>query len=144
MFDIINEIMCCHLFKFCCSSFFETLIIFDNVVDAEIVRVLKAFGSEHSKNHIIAITSRREKLNEFKSEELQFKGMNEVDFEEYLWAHGEKNLATLIRESFTKRKTCPFHKVALDLFINYLQTGGLPEVVVADLEGKNSYEIEYH
>lgn len=120
----------------------DTLIIFDNVNDIEIVKGLKLFGSEHSKYHIIAITSRREKLNEFKSEELQFKGMNEVDFEEYLWAHGEKNLATLIRESFTKRKTCPFHKVALDLFINYLQTGGLPEVVVADLEGKNSYEID--
>ena len=120
----------------------DTLIIFDNLNDVEIVKGLRLFGSEHSQYHIIAITSRREKLNEFKSEELQFKGMNEIDFEEYLWAHGEKNLAALIRESFTKRKTCPFHKVALELFTNYLQTGGLPEVVIAELENKNSYEID--
>ena len=52
-----------------------------------------------------------------------------MDFEEYLWAHNEKNLTELIRESYTKRKTCPFHKVALDYFQNYLQVGGMPEVV---------------
>ena len=120
----------------------DTLIIFDNVDDIEIVKVLKIFGSEHSEYHIIAITSHRNNLSKFKAEELQFKGMNEMDFEEYLWAHGEKNLSTLIRESFTKRKTCPFHKVAMDLFTNYLRTGGLPEVVVAEKDGKSEYEID--
>ena len=120
----------------------DTLIIFDNVDDLEIVKVLKIFGSEHSEYHIIAITSHRDKLNKFKAEELQFKGMSEMDFEEYLWAHNEKNLSTLIRESFVKRKTCPFHKVALDLFTNYLRTGGLPEVVNAEKEGKSEYELD--
>ena len=61
----------------------DTLIVLDNLESIEIVKGLKLFGSEHSKYHIIAITSRREKLNEFKGEELQFKGMNEMDFEEY-------------------------------------------------------------
>jgi len=120
----------------------DTLIILDNVNDNVIVKGLKLFGSEHSKYHIIAITSRKEKLNEFKGEELQFKGMNEMDFEEYLWAKDEKSLSELIRESFTKHKTCPFHKVALDFFQEYLQTGGLPEVVLANLEGKNAYQLE--
>ena len=59
----------------------DTLIIFDNVVDIEVVRVLKAFGSENNRYNVIAITSRKEKLSEFKSEELQFKSMNEMDFE---------------------------------------------------------------
>lgn len=120
----------------------DTLIVLDNVNNIEIVRGLKLFGSEHSEYNIIAITSRRENLNEFKGEELQFKGMNIMDFEEYLWAHNEKNLATLIRESYTKRKTCPFHKVALDYFMTYLQTGGMPEVVEAELSGKGAYELE--
>lgn len=120
----------------------DTLIVLDNLESIEIVKGLKLFGSEHSKYHIIAITSRREKLNEFKGEELQFKGMNEMDFEEYCWAKDEKALAELIRESFTKHKLCPFHKVALDLFQEYLMTGGLPEVVQADLDGKNPYEID--
>lgn len=120
----------------------DSLIIFDNVLENEIAKGLKLFGSEHSSYHIIAITSNREKLTEFKGEELQFKGMTEMDFEEYLWARDEKSLAELIKESFQKSKTCPFHKVALDLFQEYLITGGLPEVVLADKEGKNLYEID--
>ena len=120
----------------------DTLIILDNLDNLDIVKGLKLFGSERSKYHIIAITSRRERLNEFKGEELQFKGRNEMDFEEYLWAKGEKSLAELIRESYTKHKLCPFHKVALDLFQEYLMTGGLPEVVQADLDGKTIYEID--
>lgn len=120
----------------------DTLIILDNVSDIEVIKGLKLFGSEKSKYHIIAIISQKEKLNEFKGEELQFKGMNEMDFEEYLWAHDEKSLAELIKESFEKRKICPFHKVALELFHDYLMTGGLPEVVKAELDGMNPYEID--
>lgn len=120
----------------------DTLIIFDNVNENEIVKGLKLFGSEHSKYHIIAITSRRENLMDFKGEELQFKGMNEMDFEEYLWARDEKGLSELIKESFQKHKTCPFHKVALDLFQEYLVTGGLPEVIQAELDGKNPFQID--
>lgn len=120
----------------------DTLLVFDNVNEVEIVKGLKLFGSEHSKYHIMAITSRRENLTVFKGEELQFKGMSEMDFEEFLWAHNEKNLAELIKESFEKHKTCPFHKVAMDLFQEYLISGGLPEVVAASIAGKNEYEID--
>lgn len=120
----------------------DTLMIFDNVSDNTIIKGLKLFGSEHSKYHIIAITSKKEKLSEFKGEELQFKSMNEMDFEEYLWSRDEKSLSDLIRESFTKRKTCPFHKVALDFFQEYLETGGLPEVIQASNDGKSSYELD--
>ena len=120
----------------------DTLIVFDNVLDKEIVRGIKVFGSEHSKYHIIAITSKKEKLSEFKGEELQFKSMNAMDFEEYLWAKDEKTLSELIRESFTKRKTNSFHKVALELFEEYLETGGMPEVVQAKLDGKDNLELD--
>ena len=120
----------------------DTLIILDNVTDIKVVKAIKLFGSEHSKYHIIMITSKKEKLSEFKGEELQFKGMNELDFEEYLIARGEKPLAELIKESYQKRKTCPFHKVALDLFWEYLSTGGLPEVIDANIKGKSDEEID--
>ncbi len=120
----------------------DTLIVFDNVNDVEIVRGLKLFGSENSKYHIIAITSRRENLTEFKGENLQFKGMYEMDFEEFLWSRGEEQLANLIRESYEKRKTCPFHKVALGLFYEYLFTGGFPEVINAFNNGLGDNEIE--
>lgn len=120
----------------------DTLIILDNVNNIEIIKGLKLFGSEHSAYHIIAITSRRENLNDFKGEDLQFKGMNAMDFEEYLWAHNEKNLTDLIHESYKKRKTCPFHKVALDYFQRYLEVGGMPEVIQGELDGKTSFELD--
>lgn len=120
----------------------DTLIIFDNLTNNDIVKGIKLFGSDHSSYNIIGITSRREKLSEFKGEELQFKSMSEMDFEEYLWAHNEKNLSNLIRECYQKRKTNPFHKVALDFFQDYIITGGFPESVIAKLEGKSIYELD--
>lgn len=120
----------------------DTLIIFDNVNNLEIVKGIKLFGSENSSYHIVAITSRRENLANFKGVELQFKGMSEMDYEEFLWARNEKQLATLIKDSFEKRKTCPFHKVALDLFYEYLFTGGFPEVVYAYNNGNDDNQIE--
>ncbi len=120
----------------------DTLIILDNVNNNEIVKGVKLFGSKLSKYHIIMISSKRENLTLFKGEELQFKGMYGLDFEEYLWARGEINLANLIRESFEKRKTCPFHKIALEFFMEYIITGGLPEVINANIEGKNEYYID--
>lgn len=120
----------------------DTLIIFDNVEDIEIIKGLKVFGSEHSKYHIIAIITTKDNLSDYKGEELQFKAMFAMDFEEYLWAKDEKTLANLIRDSFEKRKTNPFHKVALELFEEYLITGGLPEVIKASIENKDEYELD--
>ena len=64
----------------------DTLIIFDNVEDEEIIKSIKLFGFDRNDYHVIAITSRRENLVKFSSEELQYKFMTEMDFEEYLWA----------------------------------------------------------
>jgi len=120
----------------------DTLIILDNVKELDIVKGIKLFGSERSKYHIIMIVSKKDDLSTFKGEELQFKGMNEMDFEEFLWARDEKSLAELIKESYKKHKTCPFHKVALELFQEYLMTGGFPEVIKEYVNGASEYEID--
>lgn len=120
----------------------DTLIILDNVKELDIVKGIKLFGSERSKYHIIMIVSKRDNLSAFKGEELQFKGMNEMDFEEFLWARDEKSLAELIKTSYKKHKTCPFHKVALELFQEYLMTGGFPEVIKEYINGASEYEID--
>lgn len=112
----------------------DTLIVFDNVNDIDIIKGIKLFGN-NNPYHIIIITSRRENLNLFKGVDLQFKAMFEMDFEEFLWANNERELASLIRECFEKRKTCNFHQVALELFYDYLKTGGLPEVVSSYISG---------
>ena len=119
----------------------DTLIILDNLTDINIINGLKLFGSSQSKYNIIAITS-KSLLNKFKAEELQFRGMFPMSFEEYLIAHNERTMAELIRESYNKRKTCPFHKVALDMFQRYLITGGMPEVIDAELRGFSDNELD--
>ncbi len=112
----------------------DTLIILDNVNDIEVVKTIKLFGSERNDYHIILITSRRENLTVFKGEELQYKGMYGMDFEEYLWAIDQKQLVEFIQNSFKNGKTMPFHNVAMDYFYNYLETGGLPEVVFNSIQ----------
>ncbi len=116
----------------------DTLLIFDNLDEGIIAKGLKVLTT----HHVIGITSRRSILQELKGEEYQFKGMFQLDFEEYLIAHNEKSLAELIKDSYTRRKTCPFHKVAMDYFQKYIMTGGMPEVVNADLKDANDYELD--
>ena len=120
----------------------DSLIILDNVNDVEIVKEIKLFSGKYSMYHIIMLTSRRDNLLTFKGEELQFKNMFGMDFEEFLWAKGEKNLAALIRDSFKRRKTCPFHQLALELFEEYMFTGSMPEVIEAFIKNKNEYKID--
>ena len=120
----------------------DTLIVLDNLDDLEVIKGLKLLAGEKSQYNIIAITARRGLLKDLKSEDLQFKSMTELDFEEYLIAHNEKSLAELIQESYDKRKTCPFHKVALDMFQRYLITGGMPEVIDAELKGYTDNELD--
>ena len=129
----------CYNNKRLIELFKKEKIVFDNVNDIDIIKGIKLFTNHDY--HIIAITSRRENLIEFKGEELLFKAMNQMDFEEYLWARDEKELAKIIRDSFEKHRTCRFHKLALELFYEYLKTGGLPEVVVASLNNYNNNEI---
>lgn len=121
----------------------ETLIIFDNVNDLEIVKTIKLFGSERNDYHIILITSRRENLAKFKGEELQYKGMYGMDFEEFLWAIDQKQLVEFIKSSFKNGRQMPFHTVALDYFNQYLETGGFPEVVNSFIrkESPNHFEM---
>lgn len=120
----------------------DTLIVLDNLDNLDVIKGLKLLAGEKSKYNIIAITARRGLLKEIKTEDLQFKSMTELDFEEYLIVHNEKSLAELIQESYNKRKTCPFHKVALDMFQRYLITGGMPEVIDAELKGYSDNELD--
>lgn len=120
----------------------DTLIVLDNVNDVEIVKTIKLFGSERNEFHIIMITSRRENLTLFKGEELQYKGMYGMDFEEYLWAIDQKQLTEFIKTSYRNKKAMPFHNIAMDYFHNYLETGGLPEVICQSLHKENEYVLD--
>lgn len=107
----------------------DTLIVIDNVTQVEIVNGIKTFGKFNNSYHIILITSLRQNLSKFKGEELQFKMMAPLDFEEYLMAIGNAQLIDFIKNSFKNGSPMPFHSVALEYYQDYVRTGGLPEVI---------------
>ena len=120
----------------------DTLIVFDNVNDFNIVKAMKLFGTIDNQYHIIMITSRKENLAKFKGEELYFKAMYPMDFEEFLMNTEKKQLIAFIKESYNNNTPMPFHQIALDLYNDYLITGGYPEVVKAFLNGATDLEID--
>ena len=119
----------------------DTLIIIDNVVDEAVVKAIKKFGKEVTDYHIIMITSLKEKVNEFKGEELQYKYMFAMDFEEYVRAIGNLELIDFIKASYRNNKPMPFHSLAMEYFEEYLLTGGLPEAVLASINKESPLKI---
>lgn len=115
----------------------DTLIIFDNVNDVDIVNGIKTFGRNRNEYNIILITSIKENLKKFKGEELQYRMLSNVDFEEYLNALGKEQLVEFIMLSFRNNKHMPFHNVALEYFEDYLMTGGMPEAVELSINSEN-------
>lgn len=120
----------------------DTLIIIDNVVEEDIVKGIKKFGKEPNDYHIIMITSLKEKITIFKGEELQYRNMFSMDFEEYLRAVGNLEMIDFIKTSYRSNKPMPFHSMAMDYFEDYLITGGLPEAVLAHLNKESDLKIE--
>ena len=116
----------------------DTLIIFDNVNDVDIVNGLRVFGKFDNGYHIIMITSLKENLNKFKGEEFHYKAMYPLDFEEYLIASGNNQLVEFIKTSFKNNTAMPFHSVALEYFDDFVMTGGMPEAVAIKLQDKNT------
>jgi len=120
----------------------DTLIILDNVNDPYVVKTIKLFGNEENPYPIIMITSKKENLSKFKGEELFFKAMYPIDFEEFLVNSDQKQLVAFIKDSYLNNTSMPFHQVALDLYNDYLSTGGYPEVVNAYLNRADFNHLE--
>lgn len=115
----------------------DTLIVIDNVNEKEITNGIKLFGKNNNEYHIIMITSLRENLSIFKGEELQYKMMTPLDFEEYLMAIDNAQLIDFIKTSFKNSTPMPFHQVAADYYDEFLTTGGMPEAIEVSLRDKN-------
>ncbi len=120
----------------------DTLIVLDNVNDPYVVKAIKLFGVEGNLYNIIMITSRKENLNKFKGEELYFKAMYPMDFEEFLANTDKKQLINFIRDSYDNNTPMPFHQIALDTYNDYLVTGGYPEVIDNYLKGVCYLKLE--
>jgi len=72
------------------------------------------------------------------SEEVPFE-LDPFDFEEFLWALGEEQLANIIRKAREDNLPLPdaLHKKATHLFREYMLVGGMPAPIAAYAETKN-------
>ena len=70
------------------------------------------------------------------SEEHSLK-LNPMDFEEFLWATGNSNLAEYIRKCYLERRSLgrDLHAKATDMARQYMVVGGMPQSVEAYLRG---------
>lgn len=67
-----------------------------------------------------------------------------MDFEEFLWANGDKVSAEAIRENFQKKIAFAdsVHRVLMQKFRTYMAVGGMPQAVNAYVEGKSFAQID--
>lgn len=78
------------------------------------------------------------------SEEERIK-MYPLDFEEFLWATGDRVSADAIRENFESKKAFDegIHRKLMQKVREYMAIGGMPQAVVAYIEGKTYEQIDY-
>lgn len=81
----------------------------------------------------IVIPSEEEKLE-----------LNPLDFEEFLWAMGERQLAKLIRAQFGRLEPLPdgLHRRAEGLLREYMLVGGMPEALSAYVENRQFSPVD--
>lgn len=121
----------------------ETLLIFDEIQACEnALTSLKYFCEEAPEYHIIAAGSLlgvhvHRKHYSFPVGKVQILNMYPLDFEEFLWALGNFELAKLIREHFTSLEPFNLHAKALAYYKHYLVLGGMPRVIEEYLKTKD-------
>lgn len=78
------------------------------------------------------------------SEEYMVK-MFPMDFEEFLWAKGDKVTIMAIQDAYTKKKALgdAIHRKIMQTFRTYMVVGGMPQAVQAFVDGKSYQEIDF-
>lgn len=113
----------------------DTLIIFDNVTEKIITAIKKQFtGNDY---HIAMITSSPSLVKKHKAEGVSYKKMDLVSFPEYLKYVGKEQLIDFIADSFKNDKSMAFHSLAMELYNDFVLTGGYPDAIVSFVENGN-------
>ena len=70
--------------------------------------------------------------------------LDPMDFDEFLWAIGERPLATLLAQSFAEGEFLPegLTRKASGLFREYMLVGGMPQAVAKFVQSKDFDEVE--
>ncbi len=129
----------------------NTIIFFDEIqVSERAISSLKYF-CESEKNYKIVVAGSLlgVKINRFKSSfpvgKVWIDYLYPMDFEEFLDAIEEKKLLELIKQSYNSMKPMieSVHNKALNLYSEYLCTGGMPIAILNYIEhNKNIFKFE--
>ena len=124
----------------------DTLIFFDEIQACErALTSLKYFSENAPQCHIIAagsllgIAINRQKYS-FPVGKVKMLTLYPLDFEEFLWALNQNDLANMIREAFEKNQEFPLHSLANEYYRLYLAIGGMPRAI---LEYKEKRDMDF-
>ena len=129
----------------------NTIIFIDEIqVSERAINSLKYFcESEENYKIIVAGSLLGVKVNRFKSSfpvgKVWIDYLYPMDFEEFLLAIGEDKLLDLIKESYVEMKPMleVTHNKALELYNDYICTGGMPAAILNYIEhDKNIFKFE--
>lgn len=127
----------------------ETLIIFDEIQACErALTALKYFCEETPEYHIVAAGSllgvaiNRQNYS-FPVGKIKTITLYPFDFEEYLWARGQDLLCDEIRAAYSRIQPLPdaLHRMAIELYREYLVVGGMPACINAFLKRKSFLDV---
>ena len=121
----------------------ESLIVFDEVQQFPRARqLIKYFVADGRYDYLETGSLIRLKKNTeniiIPSEEEHIE-MFPMDFEEFLWAMGDEATVPLIRNCFETKKPLgqALHRKVMNDFRQYVLVGGMPQSVLAYIDGKN-------
>ncbi|MDD3403980.1 MAG: AAA family ATPase [Hespellia sp.] len=126
----------------------ESLIIFDEVQMFPRARAAIKYLVADGRYHYLetgSLVSIKKNVKDIliPSEEKHLK-MVPMDFEEFLWAMGNKVLMNLIRSSFEKKKPLgqAMHRKIMDYFRQYMIVGGMPQAVQEYVDTKDFEKVD--
>lgn len=121
----------------------ESLIIFDEVQQypraRQLIKYLVADGRFDYLETGSLIRLKKNVQDIIIPSEEEHIEMFPLDFEEFLWAMGDNATYPLIRHCFDKKKPlgAALHRKIMNDFRQYLLVGGMPQSVLAYIDGKN-------
>lgn len=121
----------------------DTLIVFDEVQQfpraRQLIKYLVADGRYDFLETGSLIRLKKNTENIIIPSEEEHIEMFPMDFEEFLWAMGDESTVPLIRHCFDTKTPLgqTLHRKIMNDFRQYVLVGGMPQSVLAYLEGKN-------
>ena len=121
----------------------ESLIVFDEVQQfpraRQLIKYLVADGRYDYLETGSLIRLKKNTENIIIPSEEEHIELFPMDFEEFLWALGDEATVPLIRKCFEKKKPLgqALHRKVMNDFRQYVLVGGMPQSVLAYIDGKN-------